>query len=80
MVIHPPVSTNVRALRREVCEAVRLHLCDYADERLWPRQRDDNNCVRDVLCEQYYGHSAAIMSFVLSYVGSEDVTRELTRM
>ena len=54
-------------------------MCDH-DDRLWPRQRDDNNCIQDVLPEhhnksdlEHFQHSAAIVSFVRAYVGSDDV-------
>ena len=54
--VSPPTIRIINTWRHEVCEAVILHLCCRRDERLWPRQRDDDSCIRDVLPEQ---HSSA---------------------
>ena len=57
-------------------KAVRLHLCEHVDQMLRPRQRDDNNCIRDVLPEKHNRaylehdrHPAATLQLFITYAG-----------
>ena len=57
---------------------MRLLLCNHGDEGLWPRQRDDNNCIGDVMQAQHsraylehYTHAEAIVRlFCISVVSA----------
>ena len=55
-------------------------MCDHDDQKLWPRQRDSNNCIWDVLPEhhnrafpEHFQHAAAMVSFLRIDVVSSDV-------
>ena len=53
MLKQPAWNTNMINCRREVCDAVRVHLVSHDDERLRPVQRDENHHVCDVSHEQH---------------------------
>ena len=45
MLKQPAGNFNMISWRRDVCDAVRVHLFSHDDERLWPVQRDENHHV-----------------------------------
>ena len=53
MLKQPAGNINLINWRREVCDAVRVHLVSHDDERLRPVQRDVNHHACDVSHEQH---------------------------
>ena len=53
MLKQPAGNIHMINWRREVCDAVRVHLVSHDDERLRPVQRDENHHVCDVSHEQH---------------------------